>query len=172
MDYAAKWKVLADLLKELQARGEKIPAHIINDLRAAKVMIQVLEADSAHTENVSRVDTYLNNVEAYAILTLERCGTETIVEWLNRIKDTKTAKKKEQKREVSKFAAGVPRDKKWMRIQVSENTPIEEVKRLAGEAGLTCKLQKNGYMLVHGNEKDIKNLVKQLAERCRSTRKA
>jgi hypothetical protein len=43
MSYEEKWKVLADLLAELQEKGETIPADVINDLRSAKTMIQVLK---------------------------------------------------------------------------------------------------------------------------------
>jgi hypothetical protein len=170
MSYKKKWKVLADLLAELQESGEKIPADVINDLRSAKTMIQVLKADPAHTENISRIDTYLRNVEAYAIITLEKQGTENVEEWLKKLKNPKRVENNEKK-DADRFVTKVPRDKDWMRIQISEDIPIEEMKKRVKEEGLSYRIQKNGYMLVFGNRENIKSLVKKLAQQFRGARK-
>jgi len=169
MSYEDKWKILADLLTELQERGEKIPADVINDLRSANTMIQVLKADPTHTENISRIDTYLRSVESYAIFAAEKLGTETVEEWLKKLKDTKTVKKKEGRAAGSRFSLGVPRDKSWMRIKISDDTPLEDVKNLVKESKLSCKMQENGYMLVYGDEKNIKSFVRMMAEQFRGS---
>jgi hypothetical protein len=169
MSYDEKWKVLADLLTELQKRGEKIPAAILNDLRSAKTMIQVLKADPTHTENISRIDTYLRSVESYAIFAAEKLGTETVEEWLKKLKDTKTVKKKEDRAAGSRFSLGVPRDKSWIRIKISDDTPLGDVKNLVKESKLSCKMQENGYILVYGNEKNIKSFVRRMAEQFRGS---
>jgi hypothetical protein len=170
MSYEEKWKVLADLLTELQERGEKIPADVINDLRSAKTMIQVLKADPTHTENISRIDTYLRSVESYAIFTTEKRGTEVVEKWLKKLEEPKKAKNKEKKEAASRFVPRVPRDKNWLRIQISEDIPREDMKKLVEESNLSYKMQKNGYMLVYGNGENIKSLVKKLAEQFRDTR--
>ncbi len=169
MSYENKWKILADLLTELQERDEKIPADVINDLRSANTMIQVLKADPTHTENISRIDTYLRSVESYAIFAAEKLGTETVEEWLKKLKDTKTVKKKEDRAAGSRFSLGVPRDKSWMRIKISDDTPLEDVKNLVKESKLSCKMQENGYMLVYGDEKNIKSFVRMMAEQFRGS---
>ena len=168
MSYEEKWKVLADLLAELQERGEKIPPEVINDLRSAKTMIQILKADPTHIENIARIDTYLRSVESYAIFTTEKWGTEIAEEWLTKLKEPKRAKKK--KETASRFVPRVPRGKNWMRIQISEDTRREVMKKLVEENDLSCKMQKNGYMLVYGNKENIKSFVKKLAEQFRSSR--
>ena len=170
MSYEEKWKVLADLLTELQERGEKIPADVINDLRSAKTMIQVLKADPTHIENISRIDTYLRSVESYAIFTMEKRGTEIVEEWLKKLEEPKRVKKQEKREAASRFVPRVPRDKNLVRIQISEDIPREDMEKLVEESGLSCKTQKNGYMLVYGNRENIKSLVKKLAEQFRGTR--
>jgi len=170
MSYEEKWKVLADLLTELQERGEKIPADVINDLRSAKTMIQVLKADPTHIESISRIDTYLRSVESYAIFTTEKWGTEIVEEWLKKLKEPKRVKKKAKKGAASLFVPRVPRDKSWMRIQITEDIPREDMKKLVEESDLSYKMQKNGYMLVYGNEKNIKSFVKRMAEQFRGSR--
>ena len=169
MSYEEKWKVLADLLIELQERGEKIPADVMHDLRSAKTMIQVLKADPTHIESISRIDTYLRNVESFAIFTAEKHGTEIAEEWLKKLKEPREVKTREEKT-ASRFIPRVPRDKNWVRIQISEDTPPEDIKKLVEASDLSCKMQENGYMLVYGNRENIKSLVKKLTEQFRDTR--
>jgi capsular polysaccharide biosynthesis protein len=45
------------------------------------------------------------------------------------------------------------------------------MERLANENKLSCKMQRNGYMLVYGTDKSIKSFVKKMAEELRGTRK-
>jgi hypothetical protein len=170
MSYEEKWKNLADLLTELQERGEKIPADVINDLRSAKTMIQVLKADPTHTENISRIDKYMRNVESYAIFAAEKLGTENVEEWLKKLEDTKTVKKKEDRATGSRFSSGIPRDTSWMRIKILYETPLEDVKNLVKESKLSYKKQQNGYILVYGNEKNIKSFVRRATEQFRGSR--
>jgi len=169
MSYEERWKNLADLLTELQERGEKIPAEVINDLRSAKTLIQVLRADSTHTEIISRIDTYLRSVESYVIFAAEKLGTETVEEWLKKL-DTKRAQKEKDRETGSRFSSGVPRDKSWMRIKISDETPLEDVKNLVSESELSYKMQENGYMLLYGDKKNIKSFVKRLTEQFRGSR--
>jgi hypothetical protein len=169
MNYEEKWKKLADLLTKLQERGEKVPAEVTNDLRSANTMIQVLKADPTHTENISRIDTYLRSVESYAIFTAEKLGTITVEEWLKKLKDTKRVKKKEERTTGSRFSSGVPRDKSWIRIKILDETPLEDVKNLLSKSKLSYKIQENGYILVYGDEKNVKSFVKRMAEQFHSS---
>ncbi len=170
MSYERKWKLLADLLTEVQERGEKIPADVLNDLRSAKTMIQVLKADPTHIESISRIDTYLRTVESYTIFTMEKQGKENVEEWLKKLKEPERVENNEKGKTTSRFVTRVPRNKNWMRIQISEDIHREEMKKLAKENGLSYRLEKNGYIIVYGDKENIKSLVKRLAEQFRGAR--
>ena len=170
MSYDEQWKVLADLLIELQKRGKSIPADVMNDLRSAKTIIQVLKADPTHTESISRIDTYLRSVESYAIFTAEKLGTKIVEEWLKKLKETKRGKDRKRGEKATRFIPGVPRDKSFVRIQISEDTPQENVEKLVKKSKLSHKMHKNGHMLVYGNEENIKSFVKRMAEQFRGSR--
>jgi len=171
MGYGEAWKVLADLIVEFRKKGETIPANVMNDLRSAKTMIQVFKADPTHVENIPQIETYLESVESYLFLVAEeKYGAKFVEEWMEKLSQAR--KKAEETRETaSKFVPGLPRGKHWVRIQVSKETPQKEIERLAKEENLSCKMQKNGYMLVYGNIKSIKSFVKTLAEKLQETRK-
>jgi hypothetical protein len=169
VSYEKTWKVLADLLIELQERGEKIPADVMNDLRSAKTMIQVLRADPTHTENISRIDTYLRSVESYGIFTAEKYGTDLVEGWLKKLKEPKEVKTKEKKT-ASRFISGVPRDKNWVRIEISEDISSEDIRKLVEESDVSYKMQENGYIYVYGNRENIKFFMKKMTEKFRDTR--
>ena len=171
MGYEEIWKVLADLLTELRKTGETIPPHVMNDLRSAKTMIHILKADPTHTENIPRIETYLENVEFHLVSTAqERSGSEYVEQWMKKLEE---ARKKvyETEEAAPRFVLGIPRGKRWVRVQVSEDTPQGYIERLAKENKLSHKMQKNGYMLVYGESESIKSFVKKLAEKFRSARK-
>ena len=170
MSHEERWTKLADLLIKLQEKGEKIPADVINDLRSAKTIIQVLKADPTHIESNSRIDTYLRSVESYAIFTAEKLGTENVEEWLKTLKDTKKVKKKEERMTASRFTPGVPRDKSWMRVKISDDIPKEDVKKIVKEDKLSYQMQENGHILVYGNEENVKTFVKRMIEQFRGSR--
>ena len=172
MGYKENWKVLADLLTELRKKGERIPSHVMNDVRSAKTMIQILKADPTHIENIPRIETYLRTVESYVISRAqEKLGTEFAEKWLRKLEKARKTKIKEKKETTLKFVSGFPRNKKWVRVQISKDTSRKETERLAKENKLSFKMQRNGYMLVYGNGKSIKSFVKKMAEELRGTRK-
>ena len=85
MNYEETWKVLADLFTDLKQKGENIPTHIMEDLRSAKTMIQILKSDPTHVENLPRIETYLGNVESYLIFSVNnKSGKKNAEQWLKK----------------------------------------------------------------------------------------
>jgi len=167
MGYEETWNVLADLLTELRRKGEKIPTNVMNDLRSAKTMMQILKADPTHIENIPRVETYIGNVESYLIFTAqEKFGSEFVEQWMRKLGEARKVVKVEEKaKPTPRFVPGLPRGKRWVRVQISEDTSRGDIERIAKENKLSCKMQKNGYMLVYGNSESIKTFVKKMAEK-------
>ncbi len=154
---------------ELQNKGEKIPPEIMDDLRSAKTIIQVLKADPTSTENMARADKYLRNVESYVILTAEEFGTETVEDWLKKLKETKKIEQKDKKTQP-KFVHGIPRDKNWVQIQTSKETSKELVIKYAQKNGLSYVEREKRQIIVYGNKANIKSFVKSMAEQFRNSR--
>ena len=171
MGYGEAWKVLADLITELRRKGETIPPHIMNDLRSAKTMIQILKADPTHIENLPRIETYMENVESYLVFTVqEKFGSDYVEQWIKKVDNARRAHEEEEEA-TSRFVPGLPRGKHWVRVQVSESMSKNDVKTLAKENKLTSKMQKNGYMLVYGDVEKVKLFVKKMAEKLQAERK-
>lgn len=168
--YEEIWKVLADLLTELRKTGETIPPHVMNDLRSAKTMIQILKADPRHTENIPRIETYLENVEFHLISAAqEKFGTESVERWMKKLEEARSRVYEEE--EAPRFVPGIPRGERWVRVQTSEETPQRDIEELAEENRLSYKMQEDGYILVYGKNENIKSFVKRLAKKFRGAGK-
>jgi len=169
MDYEEIWKTLADLITEFRKRGETIPPNVMEDLRAAKTMIQVFKADLSHVENVPSIESYLGNVESYLIFTgQKKFGSEFVEEWMQRLREAREKKPEEGvTKAASRFVPGLPRGKRWLRVETSKDIPKKEIEKLAEECGLSCKAQKGGYVLVYGEGEEIKFFVKKMSDKLR-----
>jgi hypothetical protein len=169
MSYEKKWNTLAELLMELKKKEEKIPLEIMEDLRSANTIIQVLKVDSTSEENRAIVDEYLRNVESYVIFTGEKFGTETVEEWLKKIKEAKNVEQKGSHVQP-RFVHGVPRDKNWVQIQISKDISKDIIVEKIQKNGLSYVERENGQIIVYGNKENIKSLVKRVAKQLRDLR--
>lgn len=172
MGYGEVWRILDELISEFRRRGEDIPANVMEDLRAAKTLMQVWRADPSRAENIPSIEGYISNVESYLIFTAhEKFGVEFSEKWMEKLREArKTVRRgetEEGRESSSKFVPGLPRGKKWVRVQVLAETPKNEIKRLATECGLSTKMQADGYMLVYGDDEKLKAFVQKIGEKFR-----
>lgn len=173
MGYGEVWKILDDLVIEFRKRGENVPPNVIEDLRAAKTMIQVWKADRTRTENIPSIELYMGNVESYLIFKgNEKFGVDFADKWLQKLREArKTARQGETEEALepaSKFVVGLPRGQRWVRVQVSDETPESEIKKLATQSGLSTKTQTDGYILVYGEDDELKAFVQKIGGKFRS----
>ncbi|UCG45187.1 MAG: DUF2096 family protein [Candidatus Bathyarchaeota archaeon] len=173
MRYEDSWKVLADLIAELRRKGEPIPENIMNDLRSAKTMVHILQANQSHLENVERIETYLGNVEFYAISTTqERFGAAFVEQWMKKLgKAKEKIMEGKEIKGVSRFVPGIPRGKCWVRIKPSQDFPKETIQKFAEENRLSHKTQSNGFVLTYGKEENVKTFMDKLRMQQKQLRK-
>lgn len=164
MNYDEKWKILDDFLTELKERGKIIPVEIMNDLRSAKTIIQVLKVDPTCIDIRSRIENFLRNIESYAISTGEGIDKSIAKEWLRKLKNKKMETSEEKIVEKTTFIPGIPRNENWVRIKILDDIPPENFKKIAKENNLSYKTQENCYVIVHGDPKNIKKLIKKVKE--------
>jgi hypothetical protein len=168
MGHNQVWRTLDSLVAEFRKRGKPAPSNIIEDLRSAKTMMQVLRADPKRAENVPTIEMYLGNVESHLIFEAHKnFGAQFAEEWMQKLHDArKTSDAEEEPLESSsKFVAGVPRDQKWLRFQVSDDMPENAIQKLAAECGLSTKIQPDGYVLVFGDDSNIKLFIQKTGQK-------
>ena len=162
MGYLAVWKVLEEMVIEFRKKGLPVPATVMNDLKSARTMIKIMNADASRGETALKIEEYLGNVEAYLVTEAQKAfAPEYIDDWLRRLQEA-SCEIREEKEEEPRFIAGIPRDQKWIRVEPLANLPLEKLKQLAEESNLSCSIQENGRLLVYGKAEDIKEFVKKM----------
>lgn len=165
MGYAEVWKTLESMMIELKKKVT-IPANVMEDLRSAKQMIVLLENKESQGEVFQKVEEYLTKVEGYLITeTQEIFGQEKADELLKKIQEAYiTSENMQLKEKEDKFIAGIPRDKKWIRVEPIKSLPIEKLQEIAREQNLSCDKQEDGRLIVYGQPENIKKFVRQMTD--------
>jgi hypothetical protein len=162
LGYLSAWKVLEEMIVDLRKKGMAVPAKIMNDLKSARTLINVLKADSTQMETTQRIEEYLTNVESYIVSEGQKgFGTKYVEEWLKRL--DAAGKKPFEEEGETRFIPGVPREHKWIRVKPSAELSIEKLKKLTGDLTLSFNVQKDGSLLVYGKDERIKEFVRKIA---------
>ena len=73
---------------ELRKKGVSIPPEVINDLRSAKLMIKISEAEGSRGDASQKVEEYLGSVESCLITEAQKAlSPETVDQWLRRLEE-------------------------------------------------------------------------------------
>jgi hypothetical protein len=166
--YSATWKILEEIIIEFRKKGLAVPAAVMNDLKSAKTMIKLMEAETGKGEMAPQAEQYLTNVESYLITEAQKAfPSERIDEWLRRL-DEATIEAcgcvKEDVKTESRFIPGLPRDQKWVRVTPIVSLPQEKLKQLAEESNLQFKAEEDSHLIVYGKAEDIREFVKKMTE--------
>lgn len=162
MGYTSVWKVLEEMLIEMRQKELPIPSAIMDDLKSAKTVIRMLGEDN-RAENIEKIERYLLNVESYLMSEgQKKFGQDYVDKWLNRI-DKASREIHDEEQNEKRFIPGVPRQQKWIRVASSKELPIEKLEAMTEKMNISYRVQKDGSMLVFGEEQSIKDFVKKIA---------
>jgi len=161
MGYLAIWKVLEEMTTDFRRRGVTVPSNVIDDLKYARTLINVLKADHSRLETVQKIEECLNNVESYLISEGQRFGDKYVEEWIRKLEEA--SRRIDEDEGVSRFVPGLPREQRWVRVKPSEEMPLETLKSLAEDLNLSHEVQSDGYLLVYGEDQRVKEFVKKMA---------
>jgi len=162
MSYLSVWKVLDQIVADFRKRGTVIPDKTMSDLKTARTLLNTLKTPQESSETIVQIEACLANVEAYLISEGEkRLGKQYADHWLKRI-DEASKKPSDTQAEKERFIPGIPREQKWIRVKPSSDLPLDKLKTLAKESSLLCRTQDDGYLLVCGPDRQLKDFVKKM----------
>jgi hypothetical protein len=165
MSHVAKSKLLEEIIIELRKNKVEIPANIMTDLKSARTLIQIGNSESrARGETEPQIDQYLSSVEAYVMAEVDkRLPPEKVEEWLAAL-DLASCNSCVtvpcEKEEKMRLIPGVPRDKKWIRVEPIEGLPVEKLEQMATEANLGFRREADGHLVVYGEDQAVKGFIK------------
>lgn len=163
MSNSAVWKVLEEIIIELRKKAVEIPKEIINDLKSAKVFLEINDPNSDKKVETSTIERYLDNIEIYVFSEMQNKFEPKIVEdWLKKLGEART--KEFHLEKENKFIAGIPRNKKWIRVKSIPELSKNTIEKIAREQNLIIGSNKQGKFTIYGKEEDIKKYVKKITE--------
>ena len=163
MGYLAVWKVLEEMYMEFQQRGLVIPSTVLTDLKSARVMITIGEADTSQGDTAPQIEDYMGKVESYLVTEAQkRFEPKYIDEWLRRLDEASHETCETCEPEEPRFIAGVPRDQKWVRVEPKDELTFEKIQQFVEQTGVSSREEEDGHLLVFGKAECIKEFIKKL----------
>jgi len=163
MGYLDAWKVVEEMIIDLRGKGVLIPSETMTELQSAKTLIHVLEADSSQADVTEKIDKCLFDMESYIMSKGQMVfGPEYVEKWFGRLDQAKEAP--EGTKLEPKSLPNVPRGAKWIRINPS-SVSVDESKKFADELHLSCIVQDEGFLLVQGEDAQLRELIKKMASK-------
>ena len=163
--YSAKWKVLEDMMISLRRKGVEMPLTVVNDLRSAKLLIGIVDAEDSKGDALMKLEETFGSVESYLVSEAQNVLSDAAVdEWLKRLDEASISTCEAKPRTENKFITGVQRDQKWIRIEPIPNLPAEKLTLIAKENSLSVNQQKDGRLVVFGEQESIKAFLKKMTE--------
>jgi hypothetical protein len=165
MGYVAVWKALEQMVTDFRKKELTVPTEIMSDLKNAKTLIRILEAEPSHVENIQKIEQCLGNVQSYLVSKGQKeFGVKYVDEWLERL-DKASREILDEEDKETRFIPGLPRHQKWIRVTSSGDLPLEKLMTIADQMNLSYNVQKNGSLLVYGEDQNLKNFVKKMASK-------
>ena len=145
----ASWKLLEDMMLELKKAGVIIPIRVVEDLRAAKSMLD-LSCMKGGGDALQKAETLFVGVEAYLVDEgQKRFGEAKVENWLRQFEKANT-EPLVAVAASNQFVVGIPKDQQWIRIEPLNTLTAERIVQLAESHGLQVKLQTDGKLIVYG----------------------
>lgn len=163
MGHLAVWKTLEEMVTDFRRKGKEVPAEVMKDLKSARTMIRIAEADPNSAEVNQKVEQYLANVESYLVSEGQKqFGDEYVDNWFKHLREAAGKVPAEDEGE-GRFVPGAPRGQKWMRVKPTTELTLERLRILAEESGVLCKPQSGEQVLISGKDEQVKRFIKKMA---------
>jgi hypothetical protein len=161
MGYLDAWKVVEEMIVDLKGKGILVPSDTMTELQSAKTLVHVLEAGIGQADVSQAIDKCFFNVESYIMSKGQMAfGPEYVEKWFTRLDQAKEAP--EETKEEPKLLPNIPRGAKWIRINPS-TLSVDESKKFADELHLSCIVQNEGFLFVHGEDAQLREFVRKMA---------
>lgn len=164
MTHFATSRVLEEMIIEFRKKGLEVPQNVLDDIKSARVLMKVEEADDkGRGETSPKIGEFLGSVEAYLVTEAQKkLPPEKVDEWLRRLDAASCDTCMVEEKGESRFVPGLPRDQKWVRVKPLASLPAEKLKEFAAELQLSVRSESDGHLLVFGSAEGIKAFVKKM----------
>jgi hypothetical protein len=158
--YLDAWKIVEKMIVGLKGKGILIPSDTMAELQSAKTLIHISRAGTDQADIGLEIDKCFFNVESFIMSKGQMAfGLEYVEEWFTRLDQSKKAP--EETKEEPSLLPNIPRGTKWIRINPS-TLSVDESKKFIDELHLSCIVQNEGFLLVHGEDARLRELLRKM----------
>lgn len=157
------WAATMKMATEIKKAGIEVD---ISKLKTSKMILSHCETDPhIHIEELIDAEEILNNARMELFIAAESLGQDFISRWENEFKKVMEGKSRyEFTVSNSKFVPGLPRDKNWVRIDISNILEFEKMREIVKSCGAKMEKQEGGYVLITGKKDFIKCVLDAISE--------
>lgn len=171
MGYLEVWKVLENVIIDFRKKGITTPKNMMADLRHVKTLINVLQADPDCLDTRKKVEDGLHEVESYLVSEAQgKFGSRYVEALLVRL-DIAIKKTGDKEKHETRFVSGLPRKHRWIRVRTSDELPINHLKSIIENLGLSYRKTDGESLLVYGEDQQIKELIVKMKEDYKTVQK-
>ncbi len=171
INYEKLWNTLAELTTAIAKKSRRLQPEIIAELRSTRSLINILKTASKQVDLeddvVPRIEAQLLNIKSNLVSKAANLGEEFLSLWMGKLQQvyTETAEVKQTK--SRRFIPRIARNQYWMRIKITNKTPIELIKDVSSMFDVSIKQLDDEHILVYSDKKVVHNFVKETAKRVR-----
>jgi hypothetical protein len=145
----------------------------MEDLRSAKSLIHISNANPSASRDSTQIEAYLSNVEVYLMSRARKFGNRFAEKWMKRLETARAEAIEEftTNSKVSKFLPRIPKGTPWVRVKISEDISRDSAKVMAKESGLLTNSREKGYLLVYGQRERLQIFIRKMNEKLHGAKK-
>lgn len=163
--YENACRKLEELMLELIKKGVAIPQQVIDDLKSARSLISVFQAEPEDSETAVEPTPFLEKAEANLLCLAEaEIGKEYADEWQKKV-SVAYWEKAEKPLSGPKFVSGIPKSEYWIRIKTTDLAIGSEISELMNRFALAARPEEDGYLLIHGKKEDVSSFLKEVRQK-------
>ena len=149
----------------MRSKGKEMRPEVVEDLKSAKTLMTIQRVDPS-SPITGDVEDYLGSVEAALWTCAENAFEKEYSDyWLQRIQEAKAKGIQETVRTRVGLVTGIPKDKQWIRVRVTELIDMAELKSMTSSLGLSFREEANDTAIVFGQPESVKAFLRVLTNK-------
>ncbi len=150
------WAATMDMATQLKKEGVEVD---LSKLKTSRLLLIHCKTDPhLHFEELNEAREIIEGAQVELSIAAESLGQDFISKWEEDIKKVTAGENRyEFSLLSSKFAPGLPRDSKWVRINIAGLIEVSKMEELVKSCGAKMERQDDeGYVLITGEKDSVK----------------
>ncbi|MFQ6135637.1 MAG: DUF2096 family protein [Candidatus Hydrothermarchaeales archaeon] len=158
------WFATMKMATELKREGIETD---LSKLKMSKMILNQCKSDRhPHMDALMDADEMITDVQKDLFIAAEPLGRDFISKWEEEFKEVREGRSSYIfPTPSSRFIPGLPRDKNWVRVDISGILEPDEMEDIARSCGTKIQRRDGGYVLITGSRAAMKKTLDAISEK-------